>query len=806
MGGFRGMSLADAVMFKAWQAFDPELTRPFLDHIAARLHHHGDLCRGLDRDAQKAFINSLRDNVDKRHRFLLALCAGALRQIEVYGYRRAGLLLDGDLGWLLSIAPGGTNAAPGLNAETVFNLIEGAFDFKNVAHFEALYAAAERSPTLRARYAAWFNEVRLDSPEAVQARERREQVRALENDRPPPIAPDPAGQVRAKLAEAEAGAWQVWWQLTCYLMLTPESRAFGNVLDYFVTAMPGWGDSDDSVRCRIVASAERYLAEAETSIDAWLGHEPMPTYHNAIAGLRAFILLKQVSPEGYARITDGTWRKWAPVIVGLPRRLVVNESPEIARILVDALRHALVEFVAAVRTIILLERERIHAPGATPNPGPPFFILRDLDGCWHQPLLRHAILDELRNPANTPAEYAAFLEVLLQAGVESALDHALGLLADPGPAARARSLAVADVLLRLEAVRSWPSLCTAMESDDEFAREALLRVARHYSFDRPFYLGLGELDIAALYLLMVRLFPRNDERERATGFVGALNLVGDLRDGIPRYLARLGTEAAVTALSQLTAGHPEFADLPYHLSLAERAMRIATWSPLSPKEVLALADQPNLKLVTSPADLSEVLVAALQKFNATLHGAQTPVRDLWDRQKSKDIYRPLDENAFSDVITRFLRTELGSSGIFANREVEVTHAPGAPVGQRTDILVNAVRRRSEDELFDSLTAVVETKGCWNGELFTALEGQLFRSYLLPLHAQVGIYLVGWFDTAKWDPEDNRRSRVPNIQIQEVQAQLDQQAAALPQGFIVRPFILECRVPASTHGRSRRRPS
>jgi hypothetical protein len=40
--------------------------------------------------------------------------------------------------------------------------------------------------------------------------------------------------------------------------------------------------------------------------------------------------------------------------------------------------------------------------------------------------------------------------------------------------------------------------------------------------------------------------------------------------------------------------------------------------------------------------------------------------------------------------------------------------------------------------------------------------------------------------------------VPNVQIQDVQAQLDQQAAALPQGFIVRPIILECRVPASTN--------
>jgi len=54
-------------------------------------------------------------------------------------------------------------------------------------HFEALYAAAERWPELRARYAVWFDGVRLDSQGAAQAREQQEPLRALEDDRPPPI-------------------------------------------------------------------------------------------------------------------------------------------------------------------------------------------------------------------------------------------------------------------------------------------------------------------------------------------------------------------------------------------------------------------------------------------------------------------------------------------------------------------------------------------------------------------------------------------------------------------------------------------
>jgi hypothetical protein len=350
-----------------------------------------------------------------------------------------------------------------------------------------------------------------------------------------------------------------------------------------------------------------------------------------------------------------------------------------------------------------------------------------------------------------------------------------------------------------------PALQAAMESDDDLAREVLLRVAK-FGFDKPFYVGFDERDVAALYVLIARLFPPDEEVERASGFIGSRVSVAYLRDSIPRYLAYRGTEEAVAALTDLIARHPEFSHLAYYLALAERAMRIATWSPLSPKEVLALADKPTMKLVTNPADLCDVLVAALEKYGAALHGAQTPVRDLWDRQKGKDIFRPIDEPALSDVVTRYLQAEVGAAGIFANREVEVSRAPGAPVGQRTDILVNAVRRRPDGQSFDPITAVVEAKGCWNKELFTGIEAQLFRAYMIPLRAEIGIYLVGWFDREKWDPDDSRRNKVPKITVDGVKAQLDQKAGALPDGFIVRSVILECHVPENIESSKKRKKS
>ena len=48
MGSFKEKTLADAIMFRSWKVFEePTLTRPFIEHVLARLQQYGDLCRVL---------------------------------------------------------------------------------------------------------------------------------------------------------------------------------------------------------------------------------------------------------------------------------------------------------------------------------------------------------------------------------------------------------------------------------------------------------------------------------------------------------------------------------------------------------------------------------------------------------------------------------------------------------------------------------------------------------------------------------------------------------------------------------------
>src|SRR6266404_4534364 len=795
-GSAHARRLADAIMFKVWPVFErADLTDPFVDNIAARLRNHGPLFHGLDHKEQQTFLETLRSDHARRRTFLTALCKRALPPVEADNFHRAEFVAAADLEWLLSLAPKDQKDAQDIEAETLFSLVDRALDNQKVDHVEALAAAMDRSSLVRARYGQWFEPIHLDSQAAKDGRQLQAQWRGLEDNLPPPVEPDPPKRVRALLVDSEADSWQAWCHLTLVLALTPKSRGYGDDLDYFIVTTPGWNEADEGVRARILAGAERYLPAADTSVADWLGHRPMTVPYSAIAGLRAMVLLKRISPEGYGRITEETWRKWAPVIVGLPRHGTEAErSPDVSSILVDAIAHAPEEFVSAVRTIIRLERKDVRKPG-TNQIGSPYHILYDLAGCWQNDTLRDAILEELRDPENTPAEYASFLDALLRVGFEPVLDHALGLLANSDASTRDRDYAIVDVLLRREPVRSWTAIRTTMESDDDLAKRIVTRVAMHFDFGSPFYRDLGEHDIASLFKLVTRLFPPRKDGERATGFIGALDSVGDLRDGLPRHLAGMGTATAVMVLNELIADHPQLTHLAYELALAERAMRLATWSPMNPKEVLAIADKPTLKLVNTAGDLCDVLTEALAKFAGSLHGAQTPVRDLWDRQGSKSVFRPIDENGFSDVVVRFLQTELAHAGIFANREVEVSRVPGAPVGRRTDILINAVRRRPGGEAFDPITAVIEAKGCWNDELFTALEAQLVREYMVRLRAQAGVYLVGWFEADKWDPADGRRKTVPKMSVDDVRAKLEGQAAGLPEGIIVRPVVVECRTPA-----------
>ena len=91
-----------------------------------------------------------------------------------------------------------------------------------------------------------------------------------------------------------------------------------------------------------------------------------------------------------------------------------------------------------------------------------------------------------------------------------------------------------------------------------------------------------------------------------------------------------------------------------------------------------------------------------------------------------------------------------------NREVRIHK------GERTDIHVDAVVLDVSRKIYDSVTVIIECKGCWNPELNDAMRDQLVGRYLKDNHCQHGLYLVGWFNCAKWSGRDSRRKKAFNL--------------------------------------------
>ena len=145
----------------------------------------------------------------------------------------------------------------------------------------------------------------------------------------------------------------------------------------------------------------------------------------------------------------------------------------------------------------------------------------------------------------------------------------------------------------------------------------------------------------------------------------------------------------------------------------------------------------------------------------------------------------------SDYLKGHLVDDVSERGIILGREVQIKRRANQKPGEETDILVTAVRKRSGGEAFDSLSVVVEVKGCWNRDLMGAMKSQLVDRYLKDNLCQHGLYVVGWFDQESWDERDSRRRQAPKFSPDVLREQLDLQASDVSKdGLIIKSYVLD----------------
>lgn len=150
--------------------------------------------------------------------------------------------------------------------------------------------------------------------------------------------------------------------------------------------------------------------------------------------------------------------------------------------------------------------------------------------------------------------------------------------------------------------------------------------------------------------------------------------------------------------------------LKWTLYGAKAQARRRTWLPPEPEHVLALAVRPRARFVQNGDQLLEVVIESLGRLEERLQGKIPAAPDLWNERDDRT-YRPKDEEAFSDYVKRHLHGDLEGRGVVVNREVVIRKGEGPGRGERTDVHVDAVVQDSRAGEHDTVTVIIEAKGC-----------------------------------------------------------------------------------------------
>jgi hypothetical protein len=335
---------------------------------------------------------------------------------------------------------------------------------------------------------------------------------------------------------------------------------------------------------------------------------------------------------------------------------------------------------------------------------------------------------------------------------------------------------------------SWFIIRKIMYSNINFGKDLILRIGSDRTNRQNFNNYLSENDIAELFIWIDEQFIfEGDPKTDRFHFVSPNDEVKNYKNELIAELKNRGTSNGQLALKLLQEKYPEedWFKIVYYESVIIKTIK--SWIPLSPKEFLSIVRNNKTYSIQNEFDLLNATIDSLKLLEEELHG-QTPfVKFLWENKETK----PKDENSLSDFVKMHLQKNLNN--VIANREVEIRPTMGKEEGENTDILIQTINQNPSNKS-SIFGIIIETKGCWNKELWTAMESQLLKRYLNNNQIKYGVYLIGWYRCDSWDKNDYRYAATPQMELNEVKEKLKLQEDILSKdGYFIKSYVLDCRI-------------
>jgi hypothetical protein len=772
--------LADGVMYKGWTLLDGA---PWIDEYAStallRMRVHDQVVGGVTH--AKPFREELSSNPERRRALVRAL----LEQSDNEDVSRLAfsirdmLLRDGDVFWMLDEV----ECASGSKANLWSRLILYTFQHDHTDEVVAILELAARNEHLYKQFENMIQPDDLDDPVVQDRREHELRWRRRRDQEMPLIHPSPAELMEAHLDRIETGDLDAWWQLVYHhLVLTPygpQPPSFSVEAD--LAQYPGWINTDDRNRSRMMRAAKRFVEEFDPGTDKWLGLDVF--YKPAIVGYRSLRLLQKLEPQVLDELGPDRWSAWTPIIL---ENFITNEVDEsnTSRALAEMAYAKAPQAALDIIPTLLRENDRRERY---------LTVLERLSGCWDT-LLSEVVFPMLAERGLRDHTKAVIMDQLLKVGYQPALEMAHSMIGSGGDVSD--DLQIETLVLLMEHIPDdqWFTVWEELMKHVDLAKAVLIHLCeRNWRHQHRFVERLTEEQVLNLFMFLEQHWPRQEDPKQPSGVLVGVHPrmeVGEFRDSLLAHLRDRGTKAACSALEAVQQTYPGIDWLRWIIQAARENTRRKSWTPPCPQELLTMCRDSSVRRITGPGDLQAVVMESLERIHKRLQGDTPEVSRLWNDLKGS--CTPKDEEALSDYLKSELTKDLHQRGVSTSREVVIRPTAPSTTGQRVDLQVTASTTDEHGEPSGTASVIVEVKGSWNSGLDEAMETQLVQRYMAESQCQHGIYVVGWYDSVKWDTRDKSRKRQSQRRDKEkTSTALLEQAAHLTDGTrVIKSMVLD----------------
>lgn len=627
----------------------------------------------------------------------------------------------------------------------------------------------------------------LSSDLATQLRQQHEHRETLQRSRTPPPANARIRQsLETKLLEAETGDLSNWWHIPYILLFDERGNMQCAETEVDLTGTPGWQQSDDLTKQRILSTGSAYLDFFQP------GHQDGDAIDRRSLAAYKMAYLHFICQS----LSDEHAAKLAQIATKYPAGSQFRDSAEYINLLSALARHAAPKIIRDLMQVVDEDNAANHT----------LSVSKSIDALWCSELQKQVMI-RLNDSTLKEEVFHALLDIALKNRSTEAIKLARCLVASCRTSRgkrRKRSLIAAQLLAKHDADKSWPTIWRGINPHSKFASELISVLSRDNWINNTLAIKLPARPLARLYLWLFQHYPPSTQkRSGVVELMGPEQWVSMWRDACLTTLANRGTQDSVQSLKWLHNKLPKQSWLKNVLSEAELAMRRNMWIAYNAPDLLSVVRNRYRTVIRDGRQLLSALIASLERLNQVLQGPTPAAVDLWNECYEHD-YSPKVEHRLSDYIKRHLKSDLWQTGIVAAREPEIrpraeaskarrgvskVKSQGEQQGQLLDIFIEIpILDNLLQQSTDSLSAIIEVKCCFNRGLHEDMERQLFARYLKMNKFANGLYVVGCYHCNHLKPP---QSTVNKHTLEELKETLAKQAELLTvTEFTVKSFVLD----------------